>query len=125
MSKIKINMKYRNLKKFLCGLGGLRETIWFPSLGDSPPQADARGAEPLREGIPKGDSLLLVLVALMVFCLDFLMVPAAQACAACGAPGGLEHMIFWARVVVTGGLGIVIAVLGLAFVMRRRTKKDK
>jgi predicted RNA binding protein YcfA (HicA-like mRNA interferase family) len=48
------------LNKFRYGLGSLRETIWFPSIGvtgESEGHAAKRGFAPM-EGIPEGDSLI-------------------------------------------------------------------
>lgn len=85
----------------------------------------------------------MALVALVVFCLGLLMVPAAQAHGDHGAldcpDDALIHIAedmgsihedmhkvaFWARVQAIGVWGIVIAVLGLAFVMRQGTNMDK
>lgn len=84
----------------------------------------------------------LVLVALVVFCLGLLMVPAAQAHGDHGEPGSADEALiliaedmcsihgdmhkvaFWARVQAIGVWGIVIAVLGLAFVMRQSTNTN-
>ena len=59
---------FNNFKKFLCGLGGLGERICFPPRGDSPPQADARGAVAPVEVTPKGVILGVLLIITVLVC---------------------------------------------------------